>query len=117
MTVIPPYAIIPICAGLFRDLCHGRISRLSQGGERRERQRNRAGQGGGRQADPPGPHQAQRRAARVYLGCDADPRLTEPLRAMCALAQVPVIDDMTMADLGKACGIAVGTAACAVLSE
>lgn len=60
---------------------------------------------------------AQRRAIRVYLGRDADPRLTEPLRAMCALAQVPVIDDMTMADLGKACGIAVGTAACAVLSE
>ena len=45
---------------------------------------------------------AQRRAARVYLGRDADPRL---------------IDDMTMADLGKACGIAVGTAACAVLSD
>lgn len=23
------------------------------------------------------------RAARVYLACDADPRLTEPLRALC----------------------------------
>lgn len=60
---------------------------------------------------------AQCRAARVYLGCDADPRLTEPLRALCQLAHVPVMEDMTMAQLGKACGIAVGTAACAVLSD
>ena len=55
------------------------------------------------------------KAATVYLAKDADPRLTEPLRAMCQLAGAAVVDDRTMSELGKSCGIAVGTAACAVL--
>lgn len=56
-------------------------------------------------------------AQRVYLACDADSRLTEPLRAMCALAGIEVVGDLTMQQLGRACAISVGTAACAVLSK
>ena len=55
------------------------------------------------------------KTVEVYLAKDADPRLTEPLRAMCQLAGAAVVDDRTMSELGKSCGIAVGTAACAVL--
>ena len=55
-------------------------------------------------------------ATRVFLARDADPRITEPLEAICGLAGVPVEDGHTMAELGSACGIAVGTAACAILA-
>ena len=57
------------------------------------------------------------KAAMVYLAKDADPKLTEPLCAMCQLANIEVVNDHTMAELGKVCGIAVGTAACAVLCK
>ncbi len=57
------------------------------------------------------------RATKVYLACDADPMLLDPLRAACTLGSVMVEEGMTMAQLGKACAIAVGTAACAVLGE
>lgn len=57
------------------------------------------------------------RAVRVFLACDADSRLTEPVEAMCLQAGVPVSAEYTMAQLGRACAIAVGTAACAVLSK
>ena len=57
------------------------------------------------------------KAATVYLAKDADPKLTEPLCAMCQLANIKVVNDRTMAELGKVCGIAVGTAACAVLCK
>ena len=57
------------------------------------------------------------KTAVVYLAKDADPKLTEPLRAMCRLSGIEVVNDRTMAELGKACGIAVGTAACAVLAK
>ena len=53
----------------------------------------------------------------VFLGCDADPRLTEPLEALCNEHGVGVVWDYTMAQLGKACGIAVGTAAAAVAAK
>ena len=57
------------------------------------------------------------KTAVVYLAKDADPKLTEPLRAMCRLSDIEVVNDRTMAELGKSCGIAVGTAACAVLTK
>ena len=56
-------------------------------------------------------------AAMVYLAKDADPKLTEPLRAMCQLSGVEASCDHTMVELGRSCGIAVGTAACAVLGK
>lgn len=54
------------------------------------------------------------RARIVFLACDADPRLTETLEALCKEYDVAAVWDYTMAQLGKACGIAVGTAAAAV---
>ena len=57
---------------------------------------------------------AEGRAREVYLACDADPRLIEPLKNACGTS-VSLHLDMTMAQLGKAAGISVGTAACALL--
>ena len=57
----------------------------------------------------------ERRAVRVFLACDADPVVTNPVAAQCAAAGVPVVTDFTMGQLGKACGISVGASAVAVL--
>ena len=53
----------------------------------------------------------------VFLACDADPRLTESLEELCNAHGVTTVWDYTMAQLGKACGIAVGTAAAAVATK
>ena len=55
------------------------------------------------------------RARRVYLAADADPAVTGPVAEECAAAGVPVETGRTMAQLGRACGIAVGAAAVAEL--
>ena len=55
------------------------------------------------------------RARRVYLASDADPAITEPIRAECAAAGIPVEGGQTMAQLGRACGIAVGASVAAEL--
>ena len=55
------------------------------------------------------------RAKRVYLACDADPAITEPVAESCRCAGIPVEAAHTMAQLGHACSIAVGTAAAAAL--
>ena len=57
------------------------------------------------------------RAARVFLARDADPRLTEPVLELCRLGNIPVEQDFTMQQLGKAAGISVGTAAVALLAK
>ncbi len=55
-------------------------------------------------------------AARcVYLASDADPRLTQPLRDLCAQHGVPCDVSLTLQQLGRACGIAVPAAAVALL--
>lgn len=54
-------------------------------------------------------------AGTVFLAEDADPRLMEPLRAACEEAQVELVMVPTMQELGKACSIAVGAAAAAIL--
>ena len=51
----------------------------------------------------------------MFLACDADPRLTEPVEELCQAAGIAVVTDYTMAQLGHACSIAVGTAAAAAL--
>lgn len=35
-------------------------------------------------------------AAHVYLACDADPRLTDPLRVLCAEKAIPCDSSMTL---------------------
>ena len=53
------------------------------------------------------------RAKRVFLACDADRLLTDPIRGACD--GLPLEEGYTMAQLGRACGIAVGAAVVAVL--
>ena len=53
-------------------------------------------------------------AKQVYLACDADPWLIEPIMEMCQKACVPVVKGFTMSQLGRASGIEVGTATVAL---
>ena len=52
---------------------------------------------------------------RVFLAEDADPRVTEPIAALCAELAVDLEKVPTMAELGSACGIAVGSAVAAIV--
>lgn len=55
-------------------------------------------------------------AVGVYLACDADPALTEPLLALCRQHGVAADCSLTMQQLGRACGIAVPASAAAVMA-
>ena len=55
------------------------------------------------------------RAVQVFLATNADPALTAPLAELCAAEGVPVEQEQTMEELGKAAGIQVGAAVVAVL--
>ena len=55
------------------------------------------------------------RAAKVFLACDADPAITEPLEQECTAHGVPVEWGSTLAELGRACRISVGAAVVAIL--
>ena len=55
-------------------------------------------------------------ALRVFLAEDADPQLTDPLRALSEAQGIPVVGDVTMEALGIACGISVRAAAAAVVA-
>ena len=57
------------------------------------------------------------RARRVYLAKDADPQLTGPLERQAAEKGVDVTWTDSMKALGRACGIAVGAACGAVVSN
>lgn len=46
------------------------------------------------------------RAKRVYLACDADPAITEPVAASCAEAGIPVETDYTLSQLARRAGSA-----------
>lgn len=60
---------------------------------------------------------ANGRIKRLYLAKDADPSLTGPLEGQAAEQGVEAVWAGTMKALGRACGIAVGTAAAATLKE
>lgn len=55
------------------------------------------------------------RAKRVYLAKDADPQLIHPLERQASEQGVETAWAESMKALGKACGIAVGTAAAALV--
>lgn len=55
------------------------------------------------------------RAQIVLLAADAESRVILPLRELCNKKNIAIEDIATMEELGKACGIAVGAAAVAVL--
>lgn len=54
-------------------------------------------------------------AKKVFLSRDAESRLTGPIEAQCREDGVEVVWVETMAELGAACGIEVGSAAAATL--
>lgn len=54
-------------------------------------------------------------ALRVYVASDADPFIINPLLALCQELNVPVVPVESMAELGRACSIDVGTASVAVV--
>lgn len=56
------------------------------------------------------------RARRVYLACDADPAITDPIADSCAQAGIPVETGYTLTQLGQACRITVGASVVAVLA-
>ena len=55
------------------------------------------------------------RAKRVFLACDADPAITDPVAENCQALGIPVDDAYTMAQLGHACRSTVGASVVAVL--
>ena len=60
----------------------------------------------------------QRGAARlVFLAQDADPQVTDPIQDLCERSGTPVELIPHMKDLGAACGIRLGCAVAAVLTD
>ena len=55
------------------------------------------------------------KANKVFLACNADPAITEPIAALCQLNRVDFAWVRSMTDLGHACGIEVGAAAAAAV--
>lgn len=54
-------------------------------------------------------------ARRVFLAADADPRVTDPIAALCTEKSVETECGFSMKELGKACGISVGSAVAALV--
>ena len=54
-------------------------------------------------------------AHMVFLACNADPAITEPIAALCQQNSVDYAWVKSMTDLGHACGIEVGAAAAAAI--
>ena len=57
------------------------------------------------------------KASCVFVANDADDRVTRSLKELCTENGVELVDTATMAELGKACSIEVGSAAAAALQE
>ena len=57
------------------------------------------------------------KAACVFIASDADERVTRALKELCAEVGVELVESATMAELGKACSIEVGSAAAAAREE
>lgn len=56
-------------------------------------------------------------ASAVFIASDCDERISAPLAESCRLSDIPVIQDFTKKELGRACGIKVKAAAAAVLKS
>ena len=55
------------------------------------------------------------RAAKVYVARDCDPQIRDMFAELCDSAEVPVNEESTLTQLGKACGIHVGAAVVTLL--
>ncbi|ANY67041.1 ribosomal protein L7Ae-like protein [Paenibacillus sp. BIHB 4019] len=59
----------------------------------------------------------QDKAVEVYIAQDADPRMKEKVIHLCERSSIPVKWVETMQDLGKTCGIDVGAAMAALVTD
>lgn len=57
------------------------------------------------------------RVRRVYMAKDAETHVRRPVLEWCDSHNVECVEVSTMKELGKACGIEVGTAIAAILQE
>lgn len=53
----------------------------------------------------------------VYIAADAEEEVVRPLITLCGEKGVEIIEASSMVELGRACGIQVGSAAAAILVE
>lgn len=51
----------------------------------------------------------------VFIASDCDEFMTQLVRELCESRQIPVISAFTKKEIGRACGIKVKAAACAVI--
>lgn len=54
-------------------------------------------------------------AKTVYLASDADEKIRQPILEACKERGIPVIENETISELGKASGIQIGTAVAVIL--
>ena len=54
---------------------------------------------------------------RVFLADDTDPRVSQPVADICEEKAIAVERGFTMEELGRACGISVGAAVAAMVTE
>lgn len=57
------------------------------------------------------------RVRQIFIAEDAESHISHPIREWCKNHHVECIDVSSMKELGKACGIEVGTAVAAILNE
>ena len=57
------------------------------------------------------------RAQKVYVARDADPKVLEPLLALCGEWKIPVEETPSMAQLGREAGIKIGASVVTLLKE
>ena len=55
------------------------------------------------------------KAKKVFAASDADGQFLLQIKRLCESKSVPIGEEMTMAELGSACGIDVGCAVCALV--
>lgn len=60
---------------------------------------------------------ARQAAELVFIGSDADERVTGKLKELCQENNVPVVATESMVEIGKACDINVKAAAAAILKS
>ena len=60
---------------------------------------------------------ARQAAELVFIGSDADERITGKLKELCQTNGVPVVATESMIEVGRACGINVKAAAAAILKS
>lgn len=56
-------------------------------------------------------------AKMVFVAADAEQHVTKPLLKLCSEKTIPVETVQTMEELGRACGIEVGSATAAIVEE